>query len=185
MKKNLKLFGSLLALCFALIACEKNDQGLKPEFSDLKNANNGMLKSYDNAFVLKWNEALSLEIDNKMPPASEARIYVILTLAVHDALNNVVPKYETYALDNSGIDSKGISKKNIHSIAHAAVAQAAHDAMVALVSASAANAASLLTASLTEIYDSDPDGIPLLPDFLLSPCIWAILLKNNAQNHDP
>jgi len=28
MKKNLKLFGSAIALCFAVIACEKNDQGL-------------------------------------------------------------------------------------------------------------------------------------------------------------
>jgi len=155
MKTNLKLIGSALALCLALIACEKNDRDLMPEFDALKNANNGMIKSYDNSVVLKWNEALSQAIDNKMPPASEARIYAMVTLAVHDALNNVVPKYETYALDNSGVDAKGISKKNIQSISHAAVAQAAHDAMVALVPASAANAGSLLTASLAEIKESE------------------------------
>lgn len=180
MKKNLKLFGSSLALCLALIACEKNDQGLKPEFNDLKNANNGMIKSYDNSVVLTWNEALSQAVDNKMPPASEARIYVMVTLAVHDALNNVVPKYETYALDNSGVDAKDISKKNIHPIAHAAVAQAAHDALVALVPASAPNAGPLLTSSLAEIEESEYKamGIQIGKDA-------ALAVLSDRQNDPP
>ena len=181
MKKELKFIGAALAVCVAMISCENDDQDLMPEFADLKSANNGMIKSYENAVVVKWNEALSLAINNKMPPATEARIYVIVTLAVHDALNNVVPKFETYALDNSTVNAKDIpienippvdvndiskkkihpvnakdiSKKNIHSIANAAVAQAAHDAMVALVPASAANAGALLTSCLAEIEESD------------------------------
>jgi len=155
MKKNLKFFGSALALCVAMIACEKSDQDMRPEFDDLKNANNGMIKSYDNAVVLKWNEALSLAVDNKMPPPSEARIYAMVTLAVHDALNNVVPKYETYALDNRGVDAKGISKKNIYSPANAAVAQAAHDVLVVLAPGSAASANSLLNECLAEIEESE------------------------------
>ena len=79
----------------------------------------------------------------------------MVSLAVHDALNNAVPQYETYVLDNSEVDFKDISKKDIHSIAHAAIAQAAHDAMVALVPASAANAGALLTSSLAGISDSE------------------------------
>ena len=141
MKTNLKLFGSSLAMCVAMIACE-NDRS---QILMTKSADNGMIKSYDNAIVLKWDEVLSLAVDNKMPPPAESRIYAMVTLAMHDALNNVVPKYETYALNNSGVDAKDVSKKNIHSIADAAVAQAAHDVLVVLAPASAASADSLLT----------------------------------------
>jgi hypothetical protein len=155
MKKISKLFGLALAACIAMIACESDNQEFIPESADLKSANNGMIKSYDNAFVVRWNEALSLAIDNRMPPASEARIYVIVSLAVHDALNNVVPKYETYALDNRWVNYMEISKKNIQSIADAAVAQAAHDAMVALVPATASGAGSLLETCLSEIEDPE------------------------------
>ena len=111
MKKISKLFGIALAACLAMIACESDNQEFVPESVDLKSANNGMIKSYDNVFVVRWNEALSLAIDNRMPPASEARIYVIVSLAVHDALNNVVPVYETYALDNRWVNYREISKE--------------------------------------------------------------------------
>ena len=155
MKKNLKIFGSTLVVCMAMIACEQDELDPMPDFDDLKKANDGMIKSYDNTMVLTWNEALSMAVDNKMPPAAEARIYAMVSLAVHDALNNVVPKYETYALDNSGVDTKEVSKKNIYSVANAAVAQAAHDAMVTLVPASAVNAGNLLNSGLAEIEESE------------------------------
>ena len=155
MKKSFRIIGSTLVLCFAFIACEMNEPDLVPEMEETKKANLGMIKSYDNAMVLTWNEALGKVIDNKMPPASEARNYVMVSLAVHDALNNVVPIYETYALDNSLAEYKDISKKNIKSIADAAVAQAAHDVMVAIASASAPSAAILLEESLNSIEDSD------------------------------
>jgi hypothetical protein len=155
MKTNLKLLGSSLAICVAMIACQNKDQDLMPESVDFKSANNGMIKSYENAVVLKWDEALSLAVDNKMPPASESRIYAMVTLAMHDALNNVVPRYETYALDNSGVDAKDVSKKNIQLIADAAVAQAAHDVLVVLAPGSAASANSLLTECLAQIEESE------------------------------
>ena len=155
MKKDLKLFGTALAVIVAMISCESDIQEPDPEFVDLKSANNGMIKSYDNTVVLEWNEALSLAVDNKMPPAPEARIYAMVTLAVHDALNNVVPRYETYALDNRWVSAKEISKKNIYSIADAAVAQAAHDVLVVLSPGSAANANSLLTETLAQIEESE------------------------------
>ena len=67
MKKNVKLFTSFLALCIAMIACQKDELITESEFGDLKKANLGMIKSYDNSMVLQWNEALSLAVDNKMP----------------------------------------------------------------------------------------------------------------------
>jgi len=153
MKTNLKLFGSSLAICVAMSACENNDQN--PDPSNPANAYNALIELYDNAVVLKWDEALSLTVDNKMPPASEARIYAIVTLAMHDALNNVVPKYEAYALDNSGVDAKDVSENNIQTVADAAVAQAAHDVLVVLAPAAAARADSLLTAGLAQIEESE------------------------------
>lgn len=155
MKKNFKLFGSALIVLFAMFSCEKNEMNLIPESVELKRANNGMIKSYDNTMVLKWNEELGAAVDRKMPPPAESRIYTMVTLAVHDALNNVVPKFETYALDNSWNDGKEVSKKTIYPVADAAVAKAAHDVLVALFPLSNPNADELLTTCLSEIEDSE------------------------------
>ena len=92
MKTNLKLFVCTLLVLFAAVACEKNEMDPITDYGDLKRANNGMIKSYDNTMVLKWNKALSLATDNRMPPPPESRIYAMVSIAVHDALNNVVPK---------------------------------------------------------------------------------------------
>jgi hypothetical protein len=153
MKTNLTLFGSSLAICIATIACENQDT--KPGPVDINGAYDSMIKLYDNTVVLKWDEALSLAVDNKMPPASESRIYAMVTLSMHDALNNVVPRYETYALDNSGVNAKDVSNENIHLIADAAVAQAAHDVLVVLAPVSSASADSLLTDCLARIEESE------------------------------
>lgn len=174
MKKQLKLFGSILTLCIAVIACEKNEIEPIPELIELKKANNGMIKSYDNSMILKWNEALSMAIDAKLPAPVESRIYAMVTLAMHDALNNVVPKYETYALDNSWNDGKEVSKKTIYQAADAAVAQAAHDVLIALYPTWKANADELLVTSLSGIMESAEKslGIQVGKDAAL-----AILMK--------
>ncbi len=155
MKKNFKLLGSTLLVLFAMYSCEKYEIEPVPDSGELKRANNGMIKSYDNTMVLKWNEALSLAIDAKRPVALESRMYAMVSLAVHDALNNVVPKYETYALDNSWNDGKEVSKKTIYSAADAAVAQAAHDVLVTVFPDSQQNADDLLASCLSEIEDSE------------------------------
>lgn len=155
MKKNVKFIGSTLLVCIVMVACESNELDQVSEFGELKKANLGMIKSYDNAMVLKWNEALSLAVDNKIPSPAESRVYAMVTLAVHDALNNVVPIYETYAMDNSWNNGKEVSKKTIYSVADPAVAQAAHDVLVVLFPAWKVQADDLLTSSLMEIEDSE------------------------------
>jgi hypothetical protein len=91
-----------------------------------------LIKSYDSEIVLKWDEALGSAVDNKMAQSPQARIYAMLTLAMHDALNNVIPQYETYALPYNYLNAKDISKENLSQIADAAVSQSAHDVLVAL-----------------------------------------------------
>ncbi len=155
MKTKFKIFSGTLLVLFAMYSCEKFEMDPVPGYDDIKRANNGMIKSYDNTMVLKWNEALSAAIDNKRPLAVESRIYAMVTLAVHDALNNVVPIYETYAMDNSWNDGKEVSKKTIYSVADAAIAQAAHDVLIALYPNSVSNADDLLASCLSDIEDSE------------------------------
>lgn len=119
------------------------------------NFNNGMINSYSNEAVLQWNEFLSESIDFSLPQPLEAKFYAMVTLAMHDALNNVVPKYETYALDNSQVDAGDITKKNIHSIADAAVAQAARDVLVQIFPPVTAAADEMLSQTLSAIEDSE------------------------------
>jgi hypothetical protein len=58
-------------------------------------------------------------------------------------------------MDNSWNDGKEVSKKTIYPVADAAVAQAAHDVLVALYPLSKPNADDLLTTCLSEIEDSE------------------------------
>jgi hypothetical protein len=175
MKRTVNQIVSTLAVLLAMYSCGNHEMEV-PEPVELKRANNGMIKSYDNVMVLKWNEALSMAIDNKVPAPAESRVYAMVTLAVHDALNNVVPKYETYALDNGWNDGKEVSKKTIYQAADAAVAQAAHDVLVALVPAFQGDADNLLASSLSKIEDSEEKslGIQVGKD-----AASAILMKRN------
>ena len=159
MKTTLKLLGGLV-LFLSLGSCEVDEL----ESTDLSGAanlqaegnfNNGMINSYSNEAVIQWSELLSQSIDNSMPQPAEARIYAMVTLAMHDALNNVVPKYETYALENEQVDASDISKKNIHIIADAAVSQAARDVLVQLFPPATQAADGLLNSTLSGLKDSE------------------------------
>jgi hypothetical protein len=76
--------------------------------------------------VLTWNDAATYVVTHAppgppIPPFIESRYYAMVNLAMHDALNNIVPKYKTYGLKTT--DYKGVDP-------NAAVAQAAHDVIV-------------------------------------------------------
>ena len=75
--------------------------------------------------VLRWNDAatyvvlttLQMQPTPRIPPFRESRYYAMVNIAVHDALNNIVPKYKSYALNARDKDADP----------DAAVAKAAHD----------------------------------------------------------
>lgn len=116
---------------------------------DLGKEGNGGQHSFSPEMVLLWNGATE-EATNRaaagIPPMPEARIFAIVFISMHDALNNIIPKYKTYAY-HSQIP---------HSDANpdAAVAQAAHDAIIGLLPPAAPYADSLLQVSLQSV----PDG---------------------------
>ena len=160
MKTNLKILGGLIFF-IGLGSCEKdviesnNDPLFSVDIKGVQNFNNGMINSYSNEVVLQWNELLSQYLDQQLPQPIEVKTYAMVTLAMHDALNNVVPKFETYALDNSEVDASGITKKNIHSIADAAVSQAARDMIVQLFPQAAMAADAQLSSILANIEASE------------------------------
>lgn len=165
MKTRVKPSGYLVVLItLALVlACEKSELepvGPEPEANDsgseaLKTFNNGMIKAYPNTTVITWNTAISRAVDNRFPPPAEARIYAMVSLAIHDALNNVVPKYEAYGLDNGTVDASGLNKDNLALLADAAVSQAAYDVLTELFPPAQPQASALLENILSSI--SDPD----------------------------
>ncbi len=150
MKNYVILFGTVLIFSFAFIACEKEKLDNTPPWYDGYRWG----AKYDNSMVLKWNNAISLAIDNLTPSPAESRAYAIVTLAMHDALNNILPKYETYALNNNIRDRKLWNAVEFTEIANAAVAIAAYDALVAVAPHWKAQADLLLDQFYAEIgYD--------------------------------
>lgn len=80
--------------------------------------------------VIRWNTAAidvvrkTLEAIPDVPilPFHESRFYAMVNIAMHDALNNIVPKYKAYAL---------LGSREKDADANAAVAQAAYDVISA------------------------------------------------------
>jgi hypothetical protein len=94
--------------------------------------------------VLTWNAAglTAVQRMGALPPMPESRIDAAVNIAMHDALNNIVSLYDTYAY-------AGIAVPDAN--ADAAVAQAAHDVLVSFLPPQKAFADSLLTVSLAGI----------------------------------
>ena len=75
---------------------------------------------------VRWNEAaVNIVLQTQqavpnppIPPFIESRYYAMVNVAMHDALNNIVPKYKTLALQNA---------RDKDANPDAAVAKAAHD----------------------------------------------------------
>ena len=148
MKKNVKFFGCALILLFAMSACEKDDSNPVP---DPNSVYEQMIASYNNEMVLKWDGVISSAIDKTSPNPVESRSYAMVTLAMHDALNNVYPKYETYAMKNGTVITKTPSEKDFTEMANAAVAQAAYDVLIFVAPGWKAQADEIFDQYLTEL----------------------------------
>jgi PAP2 superfamily len=114
--------------------------------SELTLAERGMCNNTNADMVMTWNQAGVQAVTNMgaLPPMPVSRIYAMINIAIHDALNNILPRYRTYALKNAG---------DRHANANAAVAQAAHDVIVNLLPPQQAFADGLLSTSLNSITE--------------------------------
>lgn len=180
MKTHLKFIVALVAIV-AVSACEPGEDpsGEGGDHINIKKAYyNALIRSYDPEIVLKWNETVGLAIENKMPTVAEARIYAMIMLAIHDALNMIIPKYDPYAATYEPSNSKGLFKHNIAQIADAAVSQAAHDVFIILVPSAKVNADNLLALCLSEIEDAELKTRGIM---IGSSVASAILLKRQSD----
>ncbi len=53
----------------------------------------------DNNMVMYWNDKVATVLSVGMPQPFRTRYFAIIQIAVHDALNNIKPKYKSYSLD--------------------------------------------------------------------------------------
>jgi len=133
-----------ILLCIVISACRKEAQVLPL-------AENPVTYSAD--MVLTWNLAGTLAVRNSgsVPPIfpmMESRMYAMINVAMHDALNTIEARYARYALT---IPVNGDANAN------AAVAQAAHDVIVALIPNQKQAADSLLALSIDTITGVNKD----------------------------
>lgn len=128
------LLTTCVFLVIAITACNKNKNNTTTDRTENTSAN----------VVLQWNNAgmEAMRRSGSLPPMLESRITATLNVTMHDALNNIVPKYETYALNNAVTAGAN---------ADAAVAQASHDILLYLLPPQKTFADSLLDATLNSI----------------------------------
>jgi hypothetical protein len=164
MKRKFFLF---LATSTALFySCQKDiSQKQQRETLSARFTNHGLgFGNVSPAMVLAWNQA-AVDVDLQtqaatpapVPPFIDSRFFAMVNVAMHDALNNIVPKYQTYALQNS---------RDKDADPDAAAAQAAHDVIVAFFDklnppalftpqSTKDEINNLLTQSLNQIPDGD------------------------------
>lgn len=81
-----------------MLSCTKQDQPLSDMIAQSNRPAHAGFN--ENDAVLTWNERLGTVISRTAaPPPVVARHLTMASLAMHDALNSIVPKYETYALN--------------------------------------------------------------------------------------
>jgi hypothetical protein len=141
---------TLTVVILSLYSCQKTavDESAPKQNQINAGENDAVVTATSNAMVLTWNGACAVAVARTAPlgPVPESRIYAIINIAMFDALNNIRPVYKTYALSNA---------HNPMASPDAAVARAAHDAIVSLLPPAKAYADSLLQVSLGSIADGD------------------------------
>jgi len=128
-----KFHHAILLLSFAALftSCQKeannsnSSVNTEPASAASLNNNGNHFGNLSPEMVLRWNDAatyvvvrtLQLQAAPRIPPFRESHYYSMVNIAMHDALNNIVPKYKSYALNARDKDADP----------DAAVAKAAHD----------------------------------------------------------
>ncbi|MFC4722178.1 hypothetical protein ACFO5O_07590 [Geojedonia litorea] len=147
----------LISAIFLVISCAKDDD-VEPIDNALLIASKKSTKSHSADMVLTWNKAMqdlyTFPRGVGTPPISSAYTWTLVHLAMHDALNSITPRYETYA--RVAVDKDADPD--------AAVAQAAYDVILtinkipfapAFVPQNLTSIHSLLETSLNAIPDGD------------------------------
>ncbi len=96
------LLTNFFILMVSLISCQKESKQLTSKESSAellqihKPDDPGFAK---NDMVMYWNEKTAIVLGAPMLQPNRSRFFAIVQIAVHDALNNIKPKYERFALN--------------------------------------------------------------------------------------
>jgi hypothetical protein len=134
--KQLSKFISLAILLFSLLlSCSKDDNKL------------GKAEKLDGKAILEWNEIAFRAFDgpNYLHSLMASRINAMMHIAMHDAVNAVQPKYETYAFNGKDAEADAI----------AAAVSAAYHVLVTEIPAKKPYLDSVLNVSLLAINDGE------------------------------
>jgi hypothetical protein len=96
--------------------------------------------------VIFWNQKASTVLENSNPPPAQSRLFAMVQIAVHDALNSIKPKFERYAL---------LSEREKDANPDAAVASAAYWTLKGLKLGAALPVDTWYNESLATIPDGD------------------------------
>src|SRR6187402_1301955 len=92
-----------IVLFIIVSSCQKRTNDIISEEMKTSSANgNQPLEPgfAENDMVMYWNEKVATVLGAGMIQPTRARYFAIIEIAVHDALNNIKPKYQRYALLN-------------------------------------------------------------------------------------
>ncbi|MGM5471353.1 vanadium-dependent haloperoxidase [Flavobacteriaceae bacterium LMO-SS05] len=114
-----------ISIFLLVFSCAKNDD-LETMDNDSLIAAKIISKNQSPDMVLAWNKAMqdlyTFPLNEGTPPVSTSYTWALVHLAMHDALNSITPRYETY----------GVVTRDKNADPNAAVAQAAYDVIMAV-----------------------------------------------------
>ena len=125
MKHYSKLAVGTLLVFAAFSSCKKelNEQKIEESTMSVAKGKKPLSPGFaENDMVLYWNDKVATVLGAAMNQPTRTRYFAIIEIAVHDALNNIKPKYERYALH----------ERTQHADPDAAVASAAYWAIKGL-----------------------------------------------------
>jgi hypothetical protein len=103
MKQHSKILTvKILLLVLFITSCQKGTKDIefkKTESAIAQNRQPDDPGFADNNMVMYWNEKVSIVLSASMIQPTRTRYFAIIQIAVHDALNNIKPKYERFALN--------------------------------------------------------------------------------------
>ena len=126
---------------------------------------------HPNDAIVRWNEATVAALtahDGYLNPSAAARLYAIVHVAQHDAVNAVRPRYESHAFDGRDAAADPV----------AAAASAAHAVLVATFPAQQAQLDATLATSLAAV----PDGAAETRGVALGAQSAAAILADRADD---
>ena len=121
----MRLSALTLSLFFIswLSSCTKQDLPQASETNDVMSQRPDDPGFAENEMVMYWNQKATTVVTGPITPPAQHRYLAMIHIAMHDALNAIKPKYETYALNNHRVQFANPD---------AAIASAAYHTIVAL-----------------------------------------------------